>query len=491
MILLLCLLLANAVGSQTGVPFNQRDDEYRLLGLKRAKSAYELAVAEFERNRELFSRDLISQLDLAEAQNAFSDAEVNYQQSLLAVLFEGQYVAVVEALKYRTADDKKHVRLRLENTSGGDAEFKKLVNIDDELFRSLQPNIIHDVYISLLNDENAIISQPYEAKVERLLFGQPADIDFVLLQDVDVVTINLVYGKGSQRAPKIYLQKDESVDKVLVQSQQFSQEVELGGSAAFDLTLELFSGTTNTFKLEVVNLPNQINRYFKDPGSDARLSRFRFNESTNTRSASLQVFLPDRPTSEVTIDEAISFYVLVIPQEKAGDLGNLRERVWSLKDIEALNIGYAKLDLVPRGKGKLLVRARQLYYAIKPGGEVAMNIELVNEGTRRLDNVEIEVDPPLNWAERIEPKIIPSLDISGEARVTLTLAPPAAVAVGRYEARIRTSSLSDDQPVNGEDKTVTIEIKPETNIFGTAVIVSLIVGLVAGIVIYGVRLSRR
>ena len=39
-----------------------------------------------------------------------------------------------------------------------------------------------------------------------------------------------------------------------VQSQQFSQEAELGKTATYDLNLELYSGTTNTFSLEVLNL---------------------------------------------------------------------------------------------------------------------------------------------------------------------------------------------------------------------------------------------
>jgi hypothetical protein len=64
---------------------------------------------------------------------------------------------------------------------------------------------------------------------------------------------------------KIFLQKDASVNRVAVQSEQFSQEIELGKSATFDLTLELFSGVSNTFSLEVLNLPRQVDRFFKDP----------------------------------------------------------------------------------------------------------------------------------------------------------------------------------------------------------------------------------
>jgi len=480
------------VGAQiTGVPFNQRDDQYTLLGLKRAKEAYEFARSDFERKKEMFDQNLISRQEFERARNTFADAEVNYQQSLLAVLFEKQYVAVQKAVKYQTRDGRKHVKLTLANTSGGGAEFRKLVQIDEELFQTLQPDIINDVYVSLLNDENAIISQPYESKIEQLQYGQPAQLDFTLLQDLDEVTVNIVYGNGSQRSPKIYLQKDASVNKVIVQSEQFSQEVELGGSASLDLTLELFSGVTNTYKLEVVNLPAQINRYFIDPVTKARLSQFKFTESTKTRRAALQVFLPDRPSEAIVIDAPIPFFVLVFPQDEATNVVDGLSRQWTLDEIQKLNVGFVRLELVPRGVGKMMVRAPQLYFAIRPDESVASHIELVNEGSRRLDNVDIEVDAPFNWGKQITPKLIPSLDIGAEQRVDLTFTPPTDVAVGRYEFRIRTSSLTDDQPVYGEDKMITVEIQPGTNLFGTGVIVLLILGVIVGIVVFGIRLSRR
>ena len=65
------------------------------------------------------------------------------------------------------------------------------------------------------------------------------------------------------------------------------------------------------------------------------------------------------------------------------------------------------------------------------------------------------------------------------------------MSVGRFEARIRTTSLSDNQPVVGEDKTVVMEVVAETNILGTSLLVLLIVGLVAGMVVFGIKLSKR
>lgn len=477
--------------AQANPYFNQRDDKYRLLGLKRAKEAYEFSRKEFERQQDLHKKGLLSQAELDRAKVSYSDAEVNYQQSLLAVLFETQFISVEKAIKYQTRDGKKHVRITLINTSGGNAEFQKLIKMEDQLFRSLQPDVIPNIYVSIANTDNSIISQPYEAKIDELRFGHPKELDFILLQDLDAVVVNLIYGNGSSRTMKIFLQKDASQNKVIVQSQQFSQEAELGKTATYDLTLELFSGTTNTFALEVVNLPQQLNRYFKDPQTQARLSQFKFLENANTRRAVLDVSLPDRPTNEIQMDKPMPFFVLVIPRDRLEEFKNVGSKIWTLEEIEKLQIGFVKLELVPRGKGRLLVRAQQLFHSIKSDGTVQLNIELVNEGTRRLDNVKIEADVPLNWTKKIDPMVIQSLDISEEKRISLEFTPPDGIATGRYEIRLRTTALSDNQPLNGEDKTITAEIQSETNVFGTIIIVLMILGVVLGIVWYGIKLSKR
>lgn len=485
------LLLEPALFCQTGVPFNQRDDQYRLLGLKRAKEAFEVARADFERQKELFDKGLITAVDLERSRSYFADAEVNYQQSLLAVLFEEQYISVDEAVKYHSEDGSRHVRLTIVNTSGGSAEFRKLINIDDELFRSLQPDVINNVYVSILNDDGAIISQPYEAKVAELRYGSPAHIDFTLLQDLDAITIYMIYGSGSQRTMKVFLQKDATVNKVVVQSEQFSQEVDLGKTASFDLTLELFSGTNNTFSLKVANLPREISRSFKDESGRVRISQLKFTESTHTKRAELEISLPDRPSDAVVIDKSISFYVLVLSRENLTDLPDLETRQWTQSEIEELDVGYVRLELLPRGKGELLIRSPQLFYSIKPDESVHMSIEAVNEGSHRLDNVELKIDLPLNWSKEISPTSISSLEIGEDKRFNLTFTPPENISVGKYQLRLRTSAMSGNQPVNGEDKTVTIEIQTGTNLFAVIVIAFLIIGLVGGIVVFGIRLSRR
>ncbi|MFV1981311.1 MAG: hypothetical protein ACC655_09180, partial [Rhodothermia bacterium] len=365
-ILVLAVMLAAPAFGQSSTFFNQRDDEYRLLGLRRAKEAFETASNEYDRQKVLAEKDLISDQEVERARRSFADAEVNYQQSLLAVIFEAQYIVVQSAIKYQTAGGRKGVRLVLENASGGSAEFQKLIGIDDELFQSLQPDVVDNVYVSLQNDDNAIISQPYEIKIDRIKFGEPATINFELLQDVDIVTVAMIYGSGTISSRKIFLQKDASANIVAIEADQFSQEVELGGSTDYSMGLELFSGESSTYKLEVVNLPSQINRYFVDSATDNRLSQFQFSEGVNTRRAALRIFLPERPTEEVVIDEPRIFYALAIPRERITEIGSFIGRTMTQDEIEALRVGFERLELIPRGVGEILVRAQVLTFTIKP-----------------------------------------------------------------------------------------------------------------------------
>jgi len=487
---LIALMLSGSVMAQYNA-FNQRDDQYRLLGLKRAKEAYEVARSEYERQKHLFEKELITEVELQRGHNVYADAEVNYQQSLLAVLFEEQYISVKSAIKYHASDGSRRVKLTLANTSGGSAEFRKLINIEDKLFRSLQPDLINNVYVSLMNDGNAIISEPYELKINELRYGEPREVDFKLLQDLDAVTVYMIYSNGNQRSMKIFLQKDATVNKVAVQSERFSQEVELGSSANYDLTLELFSGVNNTYTLEVVNLPEQIGRHFKNESGQVRLRQVKFTESARTKNAILQITLPDRSSGETPMDQSIPFYVLALPDDKNADFMKHADNDWTEEELQQLDIGYVQLELISRGVGELIVRAPQMYHTILPGETAEMTIELVNEGSRRLDHIEIKADPPLNWSKDIDPVNINTLDIGDEAKVRLAFTPPDDIAVGKYEVRIKSSGLSDGRPITASDKIVAIEIRSETNLLVAILIVFFILAIVGGMVTYGVKLSRK
>ena len=124
--LVFLLATPDALFSQQGTYYNPRDDQYKLLGLKRALDAYNISKAEFERQKALFERGLVSKSDLGRVENTFHDAEVNYQQSFLAVIYERRYIAIQRAVKSQLPNGQRRVKLTLANMTSGTNEIKRI-----------------------------------------------------------------------------------------------------------------------------------------------------------------------------------------------------------------------------------------------------------------------------------------------------------------------------------------------------------------------------
>jgi hypothetical protein len=473
--------------------YNPRDDQYRILGLVRAQAEYERAAGDHDRAVQLFENGLISEQELSEMRQAFERARVNYLQQSLAVIFASPHVTIERAVKSRAADGKSYVRLTLRNTTGGGVESAQLSElIEQELLESLKPDEISNVYVSLKADpgiDGAIISRPYEHHIPVMRVGEPAVVSFRLLRDVEEVVVSVNYADKIEEK-KIFLEKDASANIVSVQSVQFSQEADLGGQAVYDLRLERFTGDANAFRLLAVGLPRDIRYEFTDPLTNARLTQIRFPEGESQKDLQLSAFLPQRSADSFNIDEPINFWVLALDDEALAESRDVIESADSAA-IEALPTGKSRLELVPRGVGRAELRAMNLYHEIRPGGAVEMDVTVRNSGTRTLDNLRFRIDLPLGWDATIEPEFISYLAVDAEQRVSLLLTPPVDVMVGDYEARLRTESAAAGRAVETEDKTIRVHVAASANWLGTGALLVALAGLIVGIVIFGLRLSRR
>jgi uncharacterized membrane protein len=120
-----------------------------------------------------------------------------------------------------------------------------------------------------------------------------------------------------------------------------------------------------------------------------------------------------------------------------------------------------------------------------------MNLTVYNDGTRRLDNIRVRADVPLHWTSSVVPDLIPSLNPGKEEMVAVTITPPLDVNVGDYEATIKTESYASARKVESEDKRIRIHVAASVNILGTTLLIFLLVGVLTGVVVFGVRLSRK
>jgi len=208
---------------------------------------------------------------------------------------------------------------------------------------------------------------------------------------------------------------------------------------------------------------------------------------------SLKLYLPKNADAQVVIDKPILFYALAMDNEQAPVFQNLLTKKTEIgpQDILSLKAGSVKLELVPRGVGKIEVQAVNLYHEIKVGDSVAMEVRVKNAGTRKLNNIRVVTDLPLNWRSEIRPDLIAALEQGKDEVVTINFLPPADVAVGDYEPKIKTECSADNRKVESEDKIVRIHVASKTNVLGISLLVLLLVGLLVGIVVFGIKLTRR
>lgn len=473
--------------------YNPRDDQYRLLGMLRAQSDYETALREFERARDMRSRSMNSEQDLERARSAMEGARVNYLQAALAIIFATPHVTIDRAVKFQRADGRKYVRLTVRHEQQG-SEGNKLGDlIDSTLLRQLRPDEIPNVYISLKDDApngGAIISQPYEARIPVLRFGQPITLEFRLLKDVDAVTVTSSYANQTNDR-RVFLEKDQAANIVTMQSSQFSQSGDLGTTVTYDLELERFTSDARGVRLEVGGLPRDIRWEFKDPTTHATLTQLRFPEGTTSVRLSLALSLPYRDGGRFGLDRPLTFWAFALDEEAGHRFDAASHDSLTVQGAAQIPSGKVRLELIPRGVGQIELRTANLYQQILRGDSVVVEIAVHNTGSRPVSNVRIRPDVQPDWRVRVLPDLIANVPIEGEARVKIVLAPPKDVAVGDYDIKLRTDALSADRRVDTEDKTLRVHVAPPPNWVGTAALVLMLIGLVGGMVWFGMRLTKR
>jgi uncharacterized membrane protein len=348
---------------------------------------------------------------------------------------------------------------------------------------------IYNIYVSLVDKETkTIIGSPYEFRIPFIELGKSGSADFELLKDAETLTVSLNYNNKKDEK-NIYLKKGGSSNIIDIAAMQFSQEADLSSGTTYQLSLERFSTSDDIYRLLIINLPRQITYDFTDGGS--KVSQIRFAQGVNVKKLTLQIYLPDRDDEQVVIDKPIHFRVLALTNAEYSKLDGKNLENVALSDLKATVSGEEELEIIPRGRGKIEVRSNSLYHEITAGQEVSMDITVRNGGRRRLDNIKINAEKPLGWQTLITPDVIKSLDPEKEATVNIRILPPEDGGVGAQEVKIKTEAMADNRKVETEDKTVRIQMNAATSVWGTILLILALLGLIGGIIWFGIKLSKK
>jgi len=483
--LLFIFLCGNMYGQQAG-----QDKASIMLDLKKARAEYEVAKQQFENDTRLYDEKAISTNDYTRSKNALLSQEVNYQKLILQLISQQSYVIIDRAVKYQTASGQRRVKVTLRSTLEGNEEYLSQFKEHFDVFTpEMRAGKVYNIFVSLLDiADQTIIGSPYEDQISAIEIGGEASADFELLKDMENLRVSLNYN-GRKDEKNIYLKKDASMNVIDISSMQFSQEADLSSTATYGLTLERFSTSDDVYRLMVVGLPQQVTYEFMDESS--RVSQIRFAQGVNTKRLTLRVFLPDRDDEQIRVDQPIKFQALTLTNEQYNQIAGKDISSFTAEQLLAITCGSEALELVPRGRGRIEVRATNLYHEISTGDSVTMNINVRNTGTRRLDNIRIATDNPMGWRTTVVPDLIRTLDPDRETTVQISIVPPKDGGVGAQEVKIKTEALADNRRVETEDRTVRIQVNAKTSVFGTILLLILLIGIIAGLVRFGIKLSKR
>ena len=458
-----------------------------MLDLRKARANYEVAKQQFENDTRLYDENAISTNDFTRSKNELLSSEVDYQKLILQLISQQSYIVIDRAVKYQTADGSRRVKVTLKNTLEGNEEYLNQFHEHFDVFTpEMRAGKVYNIFVSLLDiADQTIIGTPYEYQISSIETGGEASADFELLKDVETLRVSLNYS-GRKDDKNIFLKLDASMNVIDISSMQFSQEADIGSSSVYGLNLERFSTSDDTYRLMVAGLPQQITHEFVD--ENVRVSQIRFAQGVNTKRLSLRVFLPDREDEHMRIDQPIQFHVLTFTNEQHSQIAG---RDITPERLIEMACGVETLELLPRGRGRIEVRATSLYHQISTGDSVTMNITVRNAGTRRLDNIRVTTDHPLGWRTRISPDLIRSLEPDRDATVQISIIPPKDGGVGAQEVKIKTEALADNRRVDTEDRTVRIQVNAKTSVFATMMLLLALIGIIVGLVWFGIKLSRR
>ena len=403
-----------------------------------------------------------------------------------------RHISILSAKKFRVASNtggQMMVTLQLKNTSTTEA---MSINATPEEIAAA--NEIRSIYVSLLDTvDGTNIVKPYEAKIPVLGYNETVELTFQLQKDVESLQVSLNYPELEMPETRlIYLQKESALDVVNVSSLRFSQEGNLGSSVTYDLTLDRLAETENTFQLRVINLLNRLSFEFQDPETQSRQSQVKFTQEQSKRNLSLIVYLPEELDASY-LDSTLEFYVAVLDEAEANELGGVNNRLDDLpaEQIASIQGGVERFELIPKGVPEIEVFVQNAFQTIKIGEEVNMTATLKNIGTRDLIDIRMIVDVNTDWKYTVVPEVIGSLIRNEEKEIQLTLSPPSDIGVGEYQAKLNAEVTVDNRKFEARDRSITVQVESKTQMSVTTLLFGALILLMIAIVIVTIRISRR
>ena len=464
-----------------------------------ARLDMETKLSDYEENKDLFEQN-ITPLDklntyqraYLKAKLAYDQADINLQETRLSFLREATHLSILEAKKYRTPNGHRQVEITIQNATNLTQAMSLHPDKSAAEVRALLE--IQNIQVSIKRGNGTIIGDPYEVLVSSLELDEKKSLTFRLLNDDDDVVVTMTTLDDQGWEFHIVMRKESLQDIPTINSVQFSQEGDLNSKVRFDLILERLAEDEKTFRLAVVNLPDEIDFAFLDQATNASLTQVKFSEEVTRQQLELELQIPQK-LSRRFVDQTIEFYVFVTDKEGFQQIGELNRQAGSepleLETLNSIEGSKERFELIPRGQGSLETIISNRYQEIKIGEEVSVRVDLLNTGTLEVEEVHMILTPPLGWTASTLPDTISRILPGEKEPINITLIPPDDLGVSEYDVRVEAAGYVGEEKVEAQEKDITIRVEARANILRNALIIGGVIGLVIGVAIVSIKASRR
>ena len=503
-----CIALLLAVFLILGTPLTHaappqtREQQLRLLQLKEAdlelinaRNAHVQKKKEVDDLRKLYSEDAVTGKEVRQAEleleNRLQDleaAQVKLEKTRLKFVEEAIHITLESAQKTVEQSGSRRVRVKLRNsasleeamTGQGAASRRKDV---------IPYLTVENLYVHL-EQGGVVVGYPYQAHVARLAYQEPVELVYDLKKDVDNLSVVMKY-HGREVSLDVYLARSQSgAGKVRLKSAQFSQTAGTGTAASFKFKLERLEESEMVLALDGVGLPEGYKLRFLDETGNP-VTQVRLLRGVGALNLTAEVTVPEVLLAEDLGRKNLFFIVAATPEQFESFAAEKASRKFSENDLVSRGMAFERLELTSKGVGELELRFESLDITRLDNEPFTFQGKVLNQGTGTLREVRFVIEKPSGWEAVTEPVRVSNLASGKEDKFLLKVTPAQDTSVGAYDIKIKSRSEEEGATVESSQKTIRVTLEAQANTRAMGILATLAVVLVAGIMMYTVRLSKK
>ena len=190
-----------------------------------------------------------------------------------------------------------------------------------------------------------------------------------------------------------------------------------------------------------------------------------------------------------------AFFALVTEPAEYARINALQSRYGSQpvpeEEVKQLRASYVRLELIPRGTGRLDLLVDNHVLELGIADTVALTIEILNRGNMPVHNIHSSFAGTPAWECALIPELLPVLDAGQSLSLQLLAHPATRLGTGDHDFIISAQGQVGEENIEAPEEHLTVHLSAPTNWTLIALLVGALLVLLAAMALASLRLARR